>query len=155
MFKILVLNLVIIASFFISCNPASNNLSKDEMRKIVEERNTALGDCFKNSDIEKLALIYSDSAKLSPDGREFVFGRDSIKAFWGRSFKTSKTLDMKTEVLTIDGDENVIYETGKTSSKILYEDSLYNVTVKYINVWTKQKDGSYKLDVDFWNRNKR
>lgn len=33
---------------------------------------------------------------------------------------------METNVLTIEGDENLIYETGITSSQILYNDSVYH-----------------------------
>jgi ketosteroid isomerase-like protein len=139
---------------FTSCNERKT-LSKEEMKKIVESRNTQLGECFKKSDIDKLAAMYSESAKLSPDVSNFVHGRDSIKAFWAESFKSSKTIEMNTDVYTIDGNEEIIYETGKATSKILYNDSLYNVTVKYINVWQKQPDGNYLLDIDFWNRNKR
>ena len=42
-------------------------------------------------------------------------------------------------------------KNGNTFSDILYKDSVYQVKVKYINVWRKQPQGDYKLDVDFWN----
>jgi len=61
-------------------------------------------------------------------------------------------LKMETLVLTVDGDKNMIYETGKAFSQILFNDSIYHAQVKYINVWRRQPDGGYKLDVDFWNR---
>lgn len=139
---------------FCSCNKSEQGISKAEMRRIVEGRNIALGECFKSGDAEKLALMYADSAKLSPNGSSFVHGRENIKAFWAEDFKTSKTLEMNTNVLTIDGNKEVIYETGLASSKIMYKDTLYNVTVKYINVWRKQADGNYLLDIDFWNKAK-
>jgi len=139
----------------VSCNKDVQKLSKDEMIKIIEIRNAKLGEYFKAGDAEKLSLMYSDSAKLCPDGSKFVNGRDSIKAFWAESFKTSKTIDMVTNVYTVNGDRDIIYETGKANSKIMYNDSLYNVTVKYINVWSRQSNGDYLLDVDFWNRDTR
>lgn len=139
---------------FYSCNKPEHRLTKTEMRSIVESRNEKLGECFKSGDAEKLALMYCDSAKLSPNGSKFVHGRDSIKAFWAEDFKSSKTIEMKTNVLTIDGDNEVIYETGLATSKIMYNDTLYTPTVKYINVWRKQPDGNYLLDIDFWNKAK-
>jgi len=51
----------------------------------------------------------------------------------------------------VDGDINVIYETGKTTTKTLYKDSVYTSKVKFANVWKRQADGSYLLDVDIWN----
>lgn len=138
----------------VSCNNSEFKLSKVVMKDIVESRNAQLARCFKLGDAERLALMYSNSAKLSPNGSSFVYGRDSIKAFWAEDFKSSKVVEMNTNVLTVDGNVEMIYETGLASSKILYKDSLYDVTVKYINVWRRQPNGSYLLDVDFWNKAK-
>jgi ketosteroid isomerase-like protein len=146
--------MITMAIGIISCKNSNTNLSKRSMMDIVEARNAQLAECFKSGDAEKVALMYSDSAKLSPNGFKFVYGRDSIKAFWAEDFKTSRTIEMNTNVLTIDGDNEVIYETGLASSKIIYNDSTYNVTVKYINVWRKQPEGNYLLDIDFWNKAK-
>jgi len=138
--------------FFNSCKHTSQTLSKAMLKAIVEKQNEALGNCFTNGDADKLAEMYTDSAKLSPNGSQFIIGRDSIKSFWKEDFKSSKVLKMETLVLTINGDENYIYETGKAFSEILYNDSVYHARVKYINVWRKQPNGDYKLDVDFWNK---
>jgi ketosteroid isomerase-like protein len=145
--------LIITTVLIISCQQSGHKLSKAEMRHIVEKQNDSLGACFKEGNATKLAAMYTDSAKLSPNGGDFIFGRDSIKAFWAEDFKSSKLLEMTTTVLTIDGNEEVIYETGKAVSKFLINDSVpYIAKVKYINVWRKQPNGSYKLDIDFWNK---
>lgn len=59
---------------------------------------------------------------------------------------------MATQVLTTNGDREIIYETGKTRTTLVYHDSTLTVNVKYVNVWIREKDGSYKLDIDFWNK---
>jgi ketosteroid isomerase-like protein len=135
-----------------SCKKSPMTFTKVKMKAIVEKQNEALGICFTTGDADKLAEMYTDSAKLSPNGSRFIIGRDSIKSFWKEDFKSSKVLKMETLVLTINGDENYIYETGKAFSEILYNDSVYHARVKYINVWRKQPNGDYKLDVDFWNK---
>ena len=145
--------LMALTIFFVSsCNKSSLTLAKADMKAIVEKQNEALGNCFTKGDADKLAEMYTDSAKLSPNGSRFIIGRDSIKSFWKEDFKSSKVLKMETLVLTINGDRNYIYETGKAISEILYNDSIYHARVKYINVWRKQPNGDYKLDVDFWNK---
>jgi ketosteroid isomerase-like protein len=145
--------LMVLSSFFLSsCKQSSDKLSRTEMKAIVEKQNRLLADCFTNGDAGSLAQMYTDSAKLSPNGSRFIIGRDSIKSFWKQDFKTSKVLKMETLVLTISGDKDYIYETGKAFSDILINDSLYHARVKYINVWCKQANGDYKLDVDFWNK---
>ena len=148
----LIFNLIIVTFLLASC---SQNISmengSDELRSIVKKQNANLESCFKEGNSEKLASLYTDSAKLSPNGGDFVIGRNSIKEFWADDFKSSKVLEMSTDVMTTNGNREIIYETGKTRSKILYQDSVYRVLVKYINVWVKQKDGNYQLDIDFWN----
>jgi len=138
-----------------SCNYNAPLLSKAQMGAIVEKQNILLAECFMTGNANMLAEMYTDSAKLSPNGYRFIIGNDSIKAFWQDDFKTSKVLKMETQVLTINGNENLIYETGYAVSEILYNDSVYHARVKYINVWQKQLNGNYKLDVDFWNKDEQ
>ena len=151
-YRILFLLTGISLLFLNSCIHTSLTLSEAQMKAIVEKQNEVLANCFTDGNAESLAEMYADSAKLSPNGYRFITGRDSIRAFWTEDFKSSKVLKMETQVLTVDGNENLIYETGIALSDILYNDSVYHARVKYINIWCKQPNGDYKLDVDFWNR---
>lgn len=126
-------------------------LSKIEMREILHERNEKLGEYFKSGDIDKLAMMYCDSAKLCADRADIYVGREAIKNFWKQASAGSKLLEMNTETLTVDGNADIIYETGRTSTKALYKDSIYVSKVKFANVWKRQNDGTYLLDVDIWN----
>lgn len=149
--NILLLILLLSICYLIGCDSQLKKLTKVEMLEIVDSNNLLLKKYFENADLEKLAEMYTDSAKLCPNGYNFVYGRDSIKAFWKEDFENSKVLDMKTTTTSVEGNIEIIYETGKTTSKISYMDSIYTPTVKYINIWVKQKNGKYLLDVDFWN----
>jgi ketosteroid isomerase-like protein len=140
---------VMMAFLSVSC---VKNLSKEDMKRILHERNQALGECFKSGDAGKLALMYTDSAKLCANGeKEIYVGRAAIEAFWKKGMEDTELLEMTTETLTIDGNEDVLYETGKTTTKTLYKDSVYLFEVKFANVWKHQPNGKYLLDVDIWN----
>lgn len=129
-----------------------HSLSNAEMRTILHERNEKLGEYFKSGDVDKLVTMYADSAKLCPNrAGEIYIGREAIRKFWAAASEGSKLLEMKTETLSVDGNSDVIYETGITTTKTLYQDSVYVTSVKFANVWKKQKDGTYLLDVDIWN----
>ena len=127
-------------------------MTAETMRAVLKERNDKLGRYFIKADADSLALMYSDSAKLCPNGGDFVIGRAAIREFWGEDMKTTVTHDMRTETLTMGGNKDVLYETGKTHLRMTYLDSTFNLTVKYCNVWRLQPDGSYLLDVDIANR---
>lgn len=147
--KFLIL-VVVAAVLFCSCK--EEKLSAGEMREILHKQNEKLGAFFKEGDADKLASMYTDSAKLCPNNTYEIFvGKQAIRNFWSRSMKDSQLLDMETQTLTVDGSGDYIYETGRTKTKIKYQDSVYITEVKFANVWKRQSDGTYLLDVDIWN----
>jgi ketosteroid isomerase-like protein len=149
-FMIIKFSFALLFLLAVACQPKP--LSRSEIRKILHERNEKLGEYFKAGDATQLATMYSDSAKLCPNGGDLYIGRDAIKEFWRKAMNGAKLLEMTTETITVDGNVDIIYETGKTTSKTLYQDSVYVAKVKFANVWKKQADGSYLLDVDIWNK---
>lgn len=134
------------------CSCKEQKLSTGQMREILHGQNERLGAFFKEGNAEKLASMYTDSAKLCPNGTYEIFvGRQAIKNFWSRSMKDSQLLNMEPETLTVDGSGDYIYETGRTKTRVKYHDSVYVTDVKFANVWKRQSDGTYLLDVDIWN----
>ncbi|HEY9047922.1 MAG TPA: nuclear transport factor 2 family protein [Ohtaekwangia sp.] len=134
------------------CSCGEKKLSVEEMRAILHERNETLGKLFKEGNADKLVTMYTDSAKLCPNGAfEIYIGKKAIRKFWGDAMEGSELLDMKTETLSVDGSEGIIYETGRTTTRTKYQDSVYVSEVKFANVWKRQSDGTYLLDVDIWN----
>jgi ketosteroid isomerase-like protein len=62
---------------------------------------------------------------------------------------------MNTNTLSVDGNSEVIYETGVTITESIGNDStVHKGSVKYINVWKRQPDNTYKLSIDFCNSDK-
>lgn len=134
----------------LSCQPKS--LSKSEIEKILHERNEKLAELFKEGDAAKLSMMYSDSAKLCPNHEGLFVGRKAIEEFWRKDLESgAKVIEMNTETITVDGTMDVLYETGKTTTRTLYKDSVYTFKVKFANIWKRQSDGNYLLDVDIWN----
>lgn len=65
--KLIQLNFILFSAILIltiACKQAGLSLSKSEMRNIVEQQNKLLEKCFTEGNIDGLALIYADSAKL-------------------------------------------------------------------------------------------
>jgi len=133
----------------------NQSMSREEMMKIVKERNDRLTDLFIKGDPDSLVLMYTSEAKLSLNGYDFANGRNAIHQLWKDDMINSKVLEMANNTLTVDGNSEVIYETGKTQLKLTFMDSIFNTTVKYCNVWRRQSNGVYLLDVDFSNADKK
>lgn len=137
-----------------SCNNVQN-LSQSEMETIARDNNARLEKCYLAGDADTLAEMYDENAKLCPDGDDFRTGRKAIAAFWKENLATAKIKAMHTNTMSVSGNAETIYETGTSYSETLYKDSLYKSTVKYVNIWKRQPDKSWKLAVDFWNDPKK
>jgi ketosteroid isomerase-like protein len=125
------------------------------MEAIVHDNNTRLEKCYLAGDADILAEMYDDNAKLSPDGDNFYVGKQKIVAFWKENLAAAKITAMRTNTMSVSGNSEVLYETGITYSETLYKDSLYKNTVKFVNIWKRQPNKSWKLVVDFWNDPKK
>lgn len=130
---------------------SSSGLTESQMKEIVNGKNAILEESFLEQDTTQLKDIYAEDARLSPNGDDFYVGRKAIIKFWAKDFQSSKLVKMSTNTLSVSGDEEVIYETGITSVEYMLNDSLRKSSVKFVNVWRRQPDPSYKLAIDFWN----
>ncbi len=145
--------LFLLSLVLLSCG-RNDQISKEEMKRIVDNNNDILGRYFINGNADSLTSMYTKTAVVAPNGDDFYNGNDQILEMYKNDLPGYKILKMETKTLRIEGDRNVIYETGKTYLTINVDDSVYNTHVKYCNVWRLQKDGTYKLDIDIWNRDK-
>ncbi len=133
-----------------SCSPERTTRVED-LQKIVQAYNTKLEHAFLEQDLGALNNLYATNARLSPDGDRFYVGIDEILEYWRHDFSVSRVTQMSTQTLSVAGNADVIYETGITHVTSIYAGSASVNSVKYINVWTRQADESYKLTIDFWN----
>jgi ketosteroid isomerase-like protein len=134
---------------------SSSEMTESQMKEIVNGKNALLEESFLEQDTSQLKDIYAEDARLSPNGDDFYVGRDAIIKFWAKDFQSSKLVKMDTETQSVSGDREVIYETGITSIEFMADDTLRKSSVKFINVWRRQPDESYKLAIDFWNSPKK
>jgi ketosteroid isomerase-like protein len=145
------ITILFFVSMIISCNHPKE-LTQAEMKNIVSTNNAKLEKCFLSSDSIQLKEVYADDARLCPNNDTYYVGKEEIYNFWKEDLKTGKVNKMETNTLSVNGNIDVIYETGITHVETTINDSLYKSAVKFINVWTRQSDGSYKLSIDFWNK---
>ena len=149
--KIIIFLILILISLRCTQN---DTLTAKDMKTIVDRNNDKLGEFFILGNPDSIASMYSKNAVVSPNGDDFYVGFQQILDMNKIDTKEAKILKMRTETMHVNGNREVIYETGKTYLTISLQDTTYDTHIKYCNVWKLQKDGSYKLDVDIWNRDK-
>ena len=104
-----------------------------------------------SKDAVKIAAFYADDAIAYPPGEPMAMGRAAAQKVWAAYFvEPTFTIAWKTTHAEVNGD------LGFTSGT--YEDSfkgadgkMVHEKGKYLCVWKKQKDGSWKAIHDMWN----
>jgi len=144
-----ILLVVILVSSITSLVPGG--VEADEVRKAVEAANAEWVAAFNRGDAVAVAALYTESATLMPPDIEMVRGRQGIQEFW----QTRIQRGLKDAVLTtveVQADGNTAYEIGRVSLTVHAKDQAPKpMSSKYVVVWKRQADGSWKYHVDIWN----
>jgi uncharacterized protein (TIGR02246 family) len=123
----------------------------DPNRIRVEKLGKVFTDAFTRGDIAGVAAMYAADAMAFPPEAEIVKGRPAIEAMW-KGVRDMGVQSMDFEVLDVQASGILLVETGKANLHVAGAGSAQaTVTVKYVVVWKKQKDGSWKISRDIWN----
>ena len=117
---------------------ASRRAIETAVRKYVAASN--------EGDAEALASLYADDAMLLPPDHEPIQGRAAIGAFWRQG--TDQGLEVTT--LTVEVDGNIGYLVGRYHLPATDEEPADSG--QYVLCLKRQRDGSWKLSADIWNR---
>ncbi|WP_292193430.1 DUF4440 domain-containing protein [Mesorhizobium sp.] len=118
-------------------------------REDIEAALTKFTDAF-NSGNAVGQLYTEDAAVLPPDGKR-VDGRKAVEEFWQGAIKGGmKNLTLK--ALEVEESANLAYEVGAFTLDVPSKDGAVSaVAGKYIVVWKKGDDGTWRLHRDIWN----
>lgn len=122
-----------------------------EASAAIEEANTKFSEAFERGDSKALSAMYTSDAIAFPPDSEMIQGNEAIGEFWNATWESGvKSVQLTTLDVGRSGD--IAYEVGKVSLTIQAEGKEpTTATAKYIVVWKRQADGSWKLHRDIWN----
>ena len=121
------------------------------VRTDIESANREIGKAFSSGDISALAAFYTEDAVVLPPNSQMIRGRKAIEEFWkGAVGMGVRSIQLNTIDVQSSGD--LAYEIGNATMQIQPQGgSASRETVKYVVVWKRQPDNSWKLAVDIWN----
>jgi uncharacterized protein (TIGR02246 family) len=104
-------------------------------------------------DVDKVASFYADDAIAYPPNEPAANGREAAKKVWAAYFaEPTFKISWKTTHAEVAKSGDIGLTTGT------YEDSfkgpdgkMVSENGKYVCIWKKQKDGSWKATNDIWN----
>ena len=122
-----------------------------EARLAIEAANAKFSQAFARGDAKALAAMYTSDAIAFPPDSEMIRGNEAIGVFW----KATRDGGVQSATLTTDDvgrSGDIAYEVGKVSLTIRpVGNGPTTAVAKYVVVWKRQPDGSWKLHRDIWN----
>jgi uncharacterized protein (TIGR02246 family) len=128
------------------CRPPPPGTSDPAARQAIETAIRRYVDASNQGDAAALASLYADDAMLLPPDHEPIKGRAAIGAFWQQG--TDEGLEVTNLDLEVDG--NLGYLVGRYHLPPTDEEPADSG--KYVMCLKRQRDGSWKLTADIWNR---
>jgi uncharacterized protein (TIGR02246 family) len=127
------------------------NEAVDDTRAAIEAANAKFSDAFARGDAKALAALYTSDAIAFPPDSEMIRGNEAIGTFW----KATRDSGVKSAALTtmdVERSGDLAYEVGTVFLTIEAAGKApTTATAKYVVVWKRQADGSWKLHRDIWN----
>jgi uncharacterized protein (TIGR02246 family) len=125
--------------------------SAREARAAIEAANAKFSEAFARGDAKALAAMYTADAIAFPPDSEMIQGNEAIGEFW-KATRNGGAQSAALTTLDVGRSGDVAYETGKVALTVQPAGKeATTVTAKYVVVWKRQADGSWKLHRDIWN----
>ena len=128
-----------------------NHEGVGEARAAIDAANAKFSEAFARGDTKALAALYTSDAIAFPPDSEMIRGNDAIGVFW-KGTRESGVLGAALTTIEVSRSGDVAYEVGKASLTIQPAGKEPTTAMaKYVVVWKRQADGSWKLHRDIWN----
>ena len=152
--------LVTLISFtLLSCQSTNSLKNKsqvfdaDELKPLIQKLSLQWNVGLEARDINTFRDLDVKKAHYLPKEDAAIHGNENIANYWQAAF--GFVSDLKLNLLTLEGSEYLLYETGEGTVKVMDESGKKQLQkFKYVNVWKKQHDGSYKVVIDTFNKGK-
>jgi ketosteroid isomerase-like protein len=101
-------------------------------------------------DAATVAAFYTEDATLLPPGAEMVRGLPAVQESWAETFSEGGFM-MNLNTVSVDGAGEFAYEIGTWSMPTGEGEGGVVEQGKYLVVWKRGADGTWKLHADIWN----
>ena len=137
--KLLVLPLLIMLG---ACTPAPQEADPS----VITSRGEIFEESLNSGDIDTLASLYTENARLMPPNGETSFGPDAVRTIFGGMIEAGLTGELTSLEARVVGD--VGYNVGAYK---LFSNGQVIDTGKYMETWQRGDDGQWRYTNDIWN----
>ncbi len=135
------------------CAPAAPAVDTDALAKQLIQLDDDWSAAAGARDIEAVAAFYAPDAVAYPPSAVVAVGYEAAKAVWAGYFADSTyAIAWKTTAAEVAASGELGFTAGTYEDSYMGPDgTLVQSTGKYLCVWQKQADGSWKAVHDMWN----
>ena len=145
-----ILSTILMLAFFACQAPAPPDTSEQD-KEDATATSKQYGDAIIAGDLDKIRSLSDANSALMPPGSETITGAEGIASFMGEGPDLSGSItpgevDVSGDMAVVSGTYNLTFHINDSTQ---LEDN-----GKYVEVWSRQEDGSWKLHTDIWNSSK-
>jgi uncharacterized protein (TIGR02246 family) len=123
------------------------------VQQAIMQNNARFAEAYNRGDVAAVGGMYTDDAVLLPPNFQMLEGRQAIQDFWGGA-RQMGIRDLALETVRVEERGDAAWEIGAYTLKIQQESGRPTEDRgKYLVVWKRASDGSWRLAVDIWNTN--
>jgi len=124
------------------------------VRSKIEETNAEFGAAISRGDTAATAALYTDDAVVLPPNAETVRGRQAIKGLFDGMIQQIGIPQLTLRTIQVDEIGDTANEVGEYTLKFQPAGGEPVTDIgKYVVIWQRQSDDSWKLHIDIWNTN--
>jgi len=105
-------------------------------------------------DFTNLFAYYADDATVLPAGAEMLTNKPSVQRFWSDTLTKNVSVSWTPMYVEASASGELVYDLGSytmTTKSAKGKGPSINDHGKYLAVWKKQADGSWKAEANTWN----
>ena len=124
----------------------------DEARAEIERLGRQWAEAANTGQVERLIEVYAPDAVILPPGGPTIEGSETIRELFRQEFERFDTrIAFTTQEIEIEGD--MAYRRGRYLWRGTPRGSGQTIetTNKFLEVWRRQPDGTWRIAVDMWN----
>ena len=148
--KIILIICLVVLPLAIVCNFPPTAKGADE--KVLRDADEAWSQAAASKDVDKTVAFYSDDAVVMPPNAARATTKEAIRKIWKDMLTDAKVSWKATKVeVAKSGDVGFISGTYEVTMNDVVTGKPVNDHGKYLEVWEKLSDGSWKCAADIWN----
>lgn len=145
------------AGFLVACQPAGEDPAQkaaeaEATRAAVNAAGDAWAEAFKAGDLETIAASYAADAVAMPPDAKTETGREAVAATFEQLFAMGSTAESSLTTDEIGIGYDWVFRRGHFTLVIAPEEGdPATSTGKFIEIWKKGADGTWRISRDIWN----